>query len=122
MVGEETLEKWQNKLKGKDNLFLTVAFVLPFFPDDVLCFLAGLSTMSARYFFVVVLLSRAVGIAATCYSIDFIPFDSWWGIALWGLFFLVIVLGFIFMYKNMDKISPKSRRDDNSDGQKLKKM
>lgn len=110
MVGEETLEKWQKKLKGKDNLFLTFAFVLPFFPDDILCFIAGLSTMSTRYFLVAVMLSRAVGIAATCYSIDFIPFDSWWGITLWCIFFLVISLGIIFIYKNMEKMASKNKR------------
>ena len=54
LVGEETLAKWQKKLKGKDNLFLTCAFVLPFFPDDILCLIAGISTMPARYFFIVI--------------------------------------------------------------------
>ncbi len=110
MVGEETLFKWQKKLKGKDNLFLTFAFVLPFFPDDVLCFVAGLSTMSTRYFLIVILLSRVIGITATCYSIDFIPLNTWWGIALWGVFFVVIAVGFIFIYKNMDKIQAKIKQ------------
>ena len=38
MIGEETLLKWQKKMKGKDNLLLTIMFVFPLFPDDVLCF------------------------------------------------------------------------------------
>ena len=110
MVGEETLVKWQKKLKGKDNLFLTLAFILPLFPDDILCFVAGLSTMSIRYFFIIILLSRAIGITATCYSIDLIPFNTWWGIALWMLFLLLVVLTFIVLYKNMDKIQAKIKR------------
>ncbi len=110
MVGEETLVKWQKKLKGKDNLFLTFAFVLPFFPDDILCFIAGLSTMSTQYFLIVILLSRVVGIAATCYSIDFIPLDTWWGIAIWGAFFVAIVIGFILINKNMDKLQKKIKQ------------
>lgn len=110
MVGEETLNKWQKKLKGKDNLFLTAAFVLPLFPDDILCFIAGLSTMTTRYFLIVIFLARAIGITATCYSIDFIPLNTWWGITLWGIFFAAVVVGFIFIYKNMDKIQAKLKQ------------
>ncbi len=113
MVGEETLKKWQKKLKGKDNLFLSLMFVLPLFPDDILCFLAGLSSMSTKYFLIVILASRILAISATCYSIDFIPFNTWWGIALWCLFLMGIVLAFILIYKNMDKIQSALKRRKN---------
>ncbi len=104
MVGEETLQKWQKKLKGKDNLFLTLMFVLPLFPDDILCFLAGLSSMTTKYFLSVILISRIIAITATCYSFDFIPFNTWWGISLWLLFIAGIIVAFVLIYKNMDKI------------------
>ena len=104
IVGSETLQKWQKKLKGKDNAVLTIMFLLPFFPDDILCFIAGLSTMSNRYFLAMVSLTRAVGILATCYSFDFIPWDTWWGLLLWGILLALIVFSFLFVYKNMDKI------------------
>ncbi len=104
LIGEETLRKWQKKMKGKDNLFLTLTFVLPLFPDDVLCFFAGLSSMSVGYFFTVIFFARLLGIAATCYSVDFIPLNTWWGIALWGVFIASIIVIFFLVYKNMDKI------------------
>ena len=104
IVGEETLAKWQKKLKGKDKIFLSMMFVLPLFPDDILCFLAGLSTMTTRYFFVVVLLARFVGIFATCYSIDFIPFTTWWGITLWTILGISVVVLCIVIYKKIDAI------------------
>ncbi len=104
LVGEDTLKKWQRKLKGKDNLFLTLMFVLPLFPDDVLCLIAGLSTMTTKYFITVISLSRVIGIAATCYSFDFIPFNTWWGISIWVFFAIVILVSFVLIYKNMDKI------------------
>ncbi len=112
-VGEETLQKWQKKLKGKDNLFLTLMFVLPLFPDDILCFLAGLSSMSTRYFLIVILLSRLLAITATCYSFDFIPFNTWWGLTLWGIFILAITVTFVLVYKNMDKIQKLFKRKRN---------
>lgn len=104
MVGEETLKKWQKKLKGKDNLFLTLMFLLPLFPDDVLCFIAGLSTMSFGYFTGMIVVSRVLAISATCYSFDFIPFNTWWGLLIWGVLIAVIAVGFILVYKNLDRI------------------
>ncbi len=110
MVGEDTLKKWQAKTKGKGNLFLSLMFVLPFFPDDILCFLAGLSTMTTGYFLAIIFFSRVIGIAATCYSFDFIPFNTWWGILLWGIILLGITLAFVTIYKNMNKIQSFLRK------------
>lgn len=104
MVGKETLDKWQKKLKGRDNLFLTVMFLMPFFPDDVLCFIAGLSSMSIGYFFVMVLISRILAISVTCYSIDIIPLNTWWGLLIWAGIILVMIVVFMILYKNMDRL------------------
>lgn len=104
IVGEEVLNKWQNKLKGKDNLFLTLMFLLPLFPDDILCFIAGLSTMSNVYFAIMITCARIIGIFTTCFSVDFIPINTWWGAALWLTFFIVVIVIFSLLYKNMDKI------------------
>ena len=104
LVGEESLEKWQKKLKGKDNLILTLMFMLPLFPDDILCFLAGLSSMSFLYFIVMILIARILAVSATCYSFDFIPFNTWWGLLIWGVIIAAIVTAFVLIYKNLDKI------------------
>ena len=45
LVGEDVLNKWLSTIKGKDKLVLTFMFLFPFFPDDVLCFVAGITTM-----------------------------------------------------------------------------
>ena len=104
MIGEDSIDKWQKKLKGKDNLFLTLMFLMPVFPDDVLCFVAGLSSMSTLYFIIMIFLTRSIGIVATCYSINFIPFNTWWGITIWSTIFIVVIISFIVLYKNMNKI------------------
>ena len=101
------IQKWQKKLKGKDNFFLTVMFLLPMFPDDVLCFIAGLSSMSVRYFAIMIILSRLFAIGTTCYSIRLIPFNTWWGACIWGLIIAIIIGAFIVAYKYMDVIQKK---------------
>ena len=104
IVGKDALSTWQSRIKGKDNLLLTAMFVLPFFPDDVLCFVAGVSTISTKYFVVMMLLSRAVSIFSTVYSISLIPFNTWWGLAIWVCIFVVIFVLFILLYKNLDRV------------------
>lgn len=104
MIGEETMNKWQKKIKGKDYLLLTLMFILPVFPDDALCFVAGLSTMTWRYFSVMIVISRILQISVTCYSIDLIPFTTWWGLLIWVVFFAGLLLGFVLIYKNIDKV------------------
>ncbi len=105
IVGEEELNKWQKKLKGKDNFILTAMFLLPLFPDDVLCFVAGLSSMSNVYFLLMLFVCRLIGIAATCYSIQIIPFNTWWGVLLWGLIYVAVIILFVLFYKNLEKIN-----------------
>ena len=109
-IGKETLAKWQKRLKGKDNLLLSVMFILPLFPDDVLCFLAGLSSMSNRYFLIIISLSRLVAITSTCYSFNFIPFNTWWGISIWGLIIFFIVFSCVYVYRNMDELQKRIKK------------
>ncbi len=110
LVGADSLKKWQTKLKGKDNFILTAMFFLPMFPDDILCFIAGLSSMTNLYFFIMIALARIISITACCFSFQLIPFNTWWGIALWMFIFTVIFAACILLYKNMDKINKKLKK------------
>lgn len=105
MVGKDDVDKWQNKLKGKDNIILTAMFLLPVFPDDVLCFVAGLSSMTNSYFAWMIVICRVLGIATTCYSIQLLPLNTWWGILSWVCIYAVVLVGFLVFYKNLDKIN-----------------
>ncbi len=104
LVGESTLKKWLKRLKGKDKLLLSFMFLLPVFPDDVLCFVAGLSTMSFLFFFIVILVARILGIFATSYLFSWIPFTTWWGILIWCAIGAVIVVLFTILYKKSEEI------------------
>ena len=104
LVGKDTLDKWLKKIKGKDKLLLTAMFLLPVFPDDVLCFVAGISSMSLVYFLVVIVISRVFAIFTTSYSISLIPFNTWWGLMIWGILFALVIVLFIVLYKKSDAI------------------
>ena len=123
LVGEEELNHWQQKLKGKDNLILTMMFIMPAFPDDILCFIAGLSSMTTGYFTGMIFISRIFSVTVTCYSIDLIPINTWWGLLLWGLIFGLAIIIFAFIYKNLDKIQSyvSQRKERNKNRKKTTK-
>ncbi len=104
LIGKDTLEKWMKKIKGKDKLLLSAMFLLPVFPDDVLCFVAGLSSMSVWLFLGVILLSRVLAIFTTSYSVSLIPFNTWWGITIWAILFVLVAALFVVLYKKSDDI------------------
>lgn len=120
LIGKETLDKWLNSVKNKDKIVLTFMFLFPFFPDDVLCFVAGLSTMSSGYFIIMIIICRLISIFLSAYSMNgnIIPFTTWWGLVLWALVIGATIIITILLYKNGDKVEQyfknrrKKRRDN----------
>lgn len=104
IVGKEDLDKWLEKLKGKDYLLLSIMFLLPLFPDDVLCFVAGLSSMTTPYFLIMIAVTRLISVFTTAYSLDIIPFTTWWGILIWIVLIAIIIAIFYFVCKYSDRI------------------
>lgn len=104
IVGKDTLDKWLKNLKGKDYLILSLMFLLPMFPDDVLCFIAGLSSMTWPYFLIMITVTRVISVFTTAYSFGFIPFTTWWGILIWIIIAALVVLAFWLVCKYSDKI------------------
>lgn len=104
IVGKEDLDKWLERIKGKDYLLLSIMFLLPMFPDDVLCFVAGLSSMTWPYFIIVIAITRIISCFTTAYSFELIPFNTWWGILIWICIIALVVLAFYLVYKYSDKI------------------
>ncbi len=106
LVGEDSLKKGLSVIKGKDKVLLTFMFLFPFFPDDVLCFVAGITTISPTFFVCMIIITRVISVFTSSFSMNgsLIPFNTWWGILLWILFIFLTVLFTWFVYKKGDKI------------------
>lgn len=104
IVGKDDLDKWLEKVKGKDYLLLSIMFLLPLFPDDVLCFVAGLSSITWTYFIIMIIITRLISVFTTSFSLQLIPFNTWWGITIWVLLGAAVVLAFWLVWKYSDKI------------------
>lgn len=101
MVGKNTCERWTKFLTNAKYSFF-VMMLLPIFPDDVLCLVAGLTNMSWTFFVVTNLISRTLGIFLTCYlgSGTLIPYHGW-GLVAWGFIVVgvAIVLWLSYHYR-----------------------
>lgn len=104
IVGKEDLDKWLNKVKGKDYLLLSIMFLLPLFPDDILCFVAGLSSITWTYFIIMIIVTRLISVFTTSFSLQLIPFNTWWGIMIWLILAAAVVVSFWLVWKYSDKI------------------
>ena len=97
------------KLKGKEVIVLFFMFLLPVFPDDLLCSVAGIMpTISYPVFIIMQLITRATSIFGTLLfmSGEYIPLYGW------GLFIIIplgiiAIIAFIYSMKNSDKINDK---------------
>ena len=109
LCGAKSVAKYRELLKGRETLLLYAMFLLPIFPDDLLCVIAGLGSMSYRSFGVMMLISRPVGVlwtAAVYKGAVNIPANAV-GIAAWVAIALVTVAVFAVLYKYGEKISEK---------------
>ncbi|MCM1437980.1 MAG: VTT domain-containing protein [Roseburia sp.] len=104
IVGKDDLDKWLDKLRGKDYLLLSIMFLLPLFPDDILCFVAGLSSITWTYFIIMITITRLISVFTTSFSLQLIPFNTWWGITIWVILGAAVVLSFWLVWKYSDKI------------------
>lgn len=104
LVGDK-MDKYLNILSTRGKGPFVIMQLLPFFPDDVLCILAGVTNMNFWFYLIVMLVIRPLVIAVYCFfgSGAIIPFSGW-GIPVWILIFVVFIILGILTYKYQDKI------------------
>jgi len=54
------LDRWDKSAAGQGIGFYVVTLVMPFFPNDAMCYVAGLGNMSDRRFLIANILGRGV--------------------------------------------------------------
>lgn len=91
-VSQKVSDKYLDLIRRKRDIFLVLVFLFPFFPDDLICILAGLTDIGFLRFLVIVLLTRPWGLlvaSAVGSSVISIPL---WAMALIGLAGLALFL------------------------------
>lgn len=100
LVSRRVSERYLEIIRRKRDVFLALVFLFPFFPDDLICILAGLTDIPLRRFLVLATLTRPWGLLVACAlggSAIYIPL---WGMLLIGLAGAAL---FLVTLKNGDK-------------------
>lgn len=66
-VKEETINRYLKTFGDKQGFMLLIFFILPFFPDDLLCFVAGLTGIGWFFFIIVSIIGRPWGLVASAF-------------------------------------------------------
>lgn len=110
IVGADAFDKYNEIIKGRDKIVIIFMLLLPFFPDDLLCMFAGLTTFSWVGFFLIVLVARTITISYTSFgygALDAVKQLGAWSYVIYIVFALLVVLLFIAIWKKGDVIEEK---------------
>ena len=88
-ISPEVISKWDKASNGQGVGFYALSLVLPVFPNDAMCYVAGLGKISSRRFFIANSTGRALACLVTSAAG---AYGSSLGLAQWGAIALVIVL------------------------------
>jgi uncharacterized membrane protein YdjX (TVP38/TMEM64 family) len=91
LASPAAIQRWEHVAARQGPLFFFFTFVLPFFPSDLMCYVAGLGLISASRFFLANLLGRLVVAAPLAFIGDRglqVPL-AWWlaGFVFWAVLF-----------------------------------
>ena len=123
IAGKETTDKYAAYFGKKGKVIFLLMQILPFFPVDILCMIAGLTAMNFPFFLAVMVIIRPMIIAAYCYlgNGSVIPFSGW-GIPVWIAIFTVCIVLALLSLKYQDRVEKwlvakfrKKNTDDNND-------
>jgi len=104
MVGQQAERKWSKFLSGCKYTFVLM-MILPLFPDDILCMVAGVTDMTWSFFMFTQLITRPISIFLVSYfsSGQIIPYYGW-GLVVWAIVIIASVLLLYFSSKYNQKI------------------
>lgn len=101
-VSPKIANKYGHLISSRRDILLALLFLLPFFPDDSICLLAGLSPIGGMRFFIIMLLTRPWGILAASAVGSANVTVPWWG---WVLVVLASLLILIYGTKLEEKLT-----------------
>lgn len=98
LVGEEDTHKAQQLINKKAKVFLPLMYMLPVFPDDALCMVAGISRLNVWYHTLIVVVFRGIGAATIVFlGLDFLEYATF-RLVDWFVFISVCIFWLILLF------------------------
>jgi uncharacterized membrane protein YdjX (TVP38/TMEM64 family) len=108
LIAPTVLDRWDKSAAGQGIIFYVVTLVMPFFPNDAMCYVAGLGNISPRRFLTANIMGRGIASFLTVFVGSFagqIPLLIWVFIA--G-FILVGIVGWV-MARRLVRVETRNR-------------
>ena len=122
LVGKEDRIKAQNLVSDRATVLVPVMLTCPFFPDDALCMVSGMTKMNFWYFSVMSLITRSVGVVSTAFlgnekTTDYIKSALGNNVILWIMLVNLIIFDIYAVWKLSSKVEQilKRRRGENNE-------
>lgn len=80
LIPPEKLRRWDQVIDRRGPLFLFLIFLVPVFPDDIICFLIGLSSLDLPQMIVLTVLGRLPGVFVSCWVGAYAMGLPWWAL------------------------------------------
>lgn len=105
IAGKDNTDKYSQIIRKRGAFFLAIAFLLPMFPDDILCLIAGITNMKFKTFAIVTAITRPIGVICMSYfgSGYIIPFTGW-GVYVWAVLLVVVVVIVFLTYRYQEQM------------------
>lgn len=105
IAGKENTSKYLKIIGKKGKIPFILMQILPFFPDDILCIVAGCCNINFTFFIISMVIIKPILISVYCFlgSGSVIPFSGW-GIPIWALIIVIGIVISVVSIKNQDKI------------------
>ena len=78
LVNPERLARWDRITRRRGPLFFFLIFLTPSLPDDIVCFLIGLSSLAVPRMIVLALIGRLPGVFVSCWLGAYSAGLPWW--------------------------------------------
>lgn len=105
-AGSKNAEKWQNALMKNGKFALPLLLLIPIFPDELICMLAGIARLKFGYFLAVSLVTRIIDLSCICFIGAILPMHGWW-LVLWITLITLSTLLAVYLSKHQDAIQNK---------------
>ena len=106
--GKQNAIKYAEIINNRGKFFLIIAFLLPLFPDDILCLIAGITTMKFKHFFWIALITRPIGVICMSFFGGgyIIPFTGW-GLFVWPFILVFAIVAVVLLTKYQPQIEER---------------
>lgn len=105
-AGGSQAEKLQKALSKNGKFVLPLFLLIPIFPDELICMLAGIAKLNFGYFVIVSIVTRIIDLSSICFIGAILPMQGWW-LVLWIVLICLGTILAIYVSRNQEKLQNK---------------